>query len=167
MILADRILAGRILAGRILAGRILADRILADRILAGRILADMILADRILADRILADMNLAANNSLRKSLLSERRNGSDPSRLQSYLAKGLQSCPSGFVVRLVCMDPECGTRPAYYRSPLRIMGGDDVKPGTYPWMVSLHGGRNQVFFCGATIIHEQWVMTAGHCVGEG
>ncbi|XP_055875628.1 atrial natriuretic peptide-converting enzyme-like isoform X3 [Biomphalaria glabrata] len=117
--------------------------------------------------KVLTTYYTPANNSLRKSLLSERRNGSDPSRLQSYLAKGLQSCPSGFVVRLVCMDPECGTRPAYYRSPLRIMGGDDVKPGTYPWMVSLHGGRNQVFFCGATIIHEQWVMTAGHCVGEG
>lgn len=62
---------------------------------------------------------------------------------------------------------ECGIRPAYFKTATRVVGGDEVKPGTWPWMVSLHGGVAKKFFCGGTIIHPQWILTAGHCVGEG
>ena len=65
------------------------------------------------------------------------------------------------------VDPVCGTRPARYSSPLRVVGGSEVKPGTWPWMVSLHGGSDQKFFCGGTVINPSWVLTAGHCVGGG
>ncbi|KAH9494420.1 Transmembrane protease serine 2 [Bulinus truncatus] len=117
--------------------------------------------------KVLTTYYTHTNGSLNKSIISERKNGSDPGRLQSYLSKGHESCPSGFIVRLICMETECGIRPAYYKSPLRIVGGDDVNPGTYPWMASLHGGKSEAFFCGSTIIHEQWILTAAHCVGGG
>jgi chymotrypsin-like protease len=44
----------------------------------------------------------------------------------------------------------------------RIVGGQDVDVGEWPWQVRLSifpGSR-----CGGTIIAENWVLTAAHCV---
>ncbi|CAL1527987.1 unnamed protein product [Lymnaea stagnalis] len=117
--------------------------------------------------RVLATYYKDYSNKTKTAILTSLKDGSDPNRLQSFLKKGQPSCPSGYVVRIVCMDAVCGIRPAYYRSPLRVVGGDEVKPGALPWMASLHGGLGEAFFCGATVINEQWILTAGHCIGGG
>lgn len=59
----------------------------------------------------------------------------------------------------------CGTRPAHYPSQLRIVNGESVEPGTWPTQVSLHGGQNEAYYCGASLLGHNWVLTAGHCVG--
>ncbi|BFZ17280.1 hypothetical protein BsWGS_20319 [Bradybaena similaris] len=102
----------------------------------------------------------------KKSKISELRNGSEPDKLQSYLQKGFSKCSTGYVVKLICWQAVCGTRPAYFRSATRVVGGDEAKPGAWPWMAALHGGSSEAFYCGATIIDPQWILTAGHCVGE-
>ncbi len=48
----------------------------------------------------------------------------------------------------------------------RIVGGEDVDIEDYPWQVSLqlqpqYGGSH---FCGGTIVNEEWVITASHCL---
>lgn len=48
----------------------------------------------------------------------------------------------------------------------KIVGGEDVAIEDYPWQVSLqltpgYGGGH---FCGGTIIYDQWILTASHCL---
>lgn len=47
----------------------------------------------------------------------------------------------------------------------RITGGSESAPHKYPWMAALfmHQGSN-TYFCGGTILNEEWILTAGHCV---
>ena len=47
----------------------------------------------------------------------------------------------------------------------RIVGGEDADIADYPWQVALMIGNQQ--FCGGSIIHEQWILTAAHCVADG
>ncbi|VDM00589.1 unnamed protein product [Schistocephalus solidus] len=43
----------------------------------------------------------------------------------------------------------------------RIIGGQKVAAGQWPWLVSLWRGSK--FMCGASLLNHQWVLTAAHC----
>uniref|UniRef100_A0A8C5GTW9 Plasminogen n=1 Tax=Gouania willdenowi TaxID=441366 RepID=A0A8C5GTW9_GOUWI len=45
----------------------------------------------------------------------------------------------------------------------RIVGGCISKPHSWPWQISLRTSSG-IHFCGGTLIHPQWVVTAAHCL---
>jgi len=52
----------------------------------------------------------------------------------------------------------CGTAARH----ARIVNGNVTRPGTYPWTVGIQFGDK--LYCGGSIITEQFVITAAHCV---
>ncbi|XP_066521302.1 chymotrypsin-like protease CTRL-1 [Hoplias malabaricus] len=52
----------------------------------------------------------------------------------------------------------CGVAPLN----TRIVGGSGAPSGSWPWQVSMHYTGSHV--CGGTLIHQQWVLTAAHCI---
>ncbi|XP_011375910.1 coagulation factor IX isoform X2 [Pteropus vampyrus] len=47
----------------------------------------------------------------------------------------------------------------------RVVGGENAKPGQFPWQVLLNGKIDA--FCGGSIVNEKWVVTAAHCIEPG
>ena len=44
----------------------------------------------------------------------------------------------------------------------KIVGGTEAEPHQYPWIVALF--IDDAWFCGGSLISENWVLTAAHCV---
>ena len=58
-------------------------------------------------------------------------------------------------------DPNC--KCGIDNSHTRIVNGVETKESEYPWMVALRR-RNGDVFCGGSLISDEWVLTAAHCL---
>ncbi|KAI5750571.1 hypothetical protein M8J76_016770 [Diaphorina citri] len=81
-------------------------------------------------------------------------------------------CSQKQVVAVNCSSLECGIRPQanniwgsvnLTRSMRhsRIVGGGNARLGSWPWQAALY--KEGEFQCGATLISDQWLLSAGHC----
>ncbi|GFU81962.1 atrial natriuretic peptide-converting enzyme [Trichonephila clavipes] len=70
-------------------------------------------------------------------------------------------CDSREVMRVQCRDLECGMRPMSSGPRRRIVGGQSAGAGSWPWQVALY--KEGDFQCGAVLISDTWLISAGHC----
>ncbi|TRY83444.1 hypothetical protein DNTS_016198, partial [Danionella cerebrum] len=93
---------------------------------------------------------LYCKNISREQTLSEPQPGKN-------LKMWKETCVA--LLLLICVEL-CG-RPDPTLNP-RIIGGQNVTQGAWPWMASLHKRHHHI--CGGSLITKQWVLTAAHCV---
>ncbi|XP_017781082.1 PREDICTED: serine protease nudel-like isoform X2 [Nicrophorus vespilloides] len=70
-------------------------------------------------------------------------------------------CKSGEVVKVKCQSLQCGARPQAAKQAARIVGGGNAGLGAWPWQAALY--KEGEFKCGATLISDKWLLSAGHC----
>ncbi|XP_054437200.1 hyaluronan-binding protein 2 [Pteronotus mesoamericanus] len=70
--------------------------------------------------------------------------------------------PTEPLTRLPGFD-SCGKTDITERKIKRIYGGFKSTAGKHPWQVSLQSSLPLSHFCGGSLIHPCWVLTAAHC----
>ena len=60
---------------------------------------------------------------------------------------------------------ECGMRsPSLHLPNTYIVDGTLAKAGEWPWMARMSFGAYHI--CGASILNQEWLLTAAHCVNS-
>ena len=49
----------------------------------------------------------------------------------------------------------------------RIVGGKEAKAHSWPWMAAMLRKPLNSQFCAGSLINNQWIMSAGHCLYAG
>ncbi|XP_037792545.1 uncharacterized protein LOC119587908 [Penaeus monodon] len=80
---------------------------------------------------------------------------------QTSTQRETSTTATAFQPRFFC--ETCGSVPS--ASSARVVGGQDVTVGEYPWMALVYVSRSsgKVSICGASLIKSRWLLSAAHC----
>ncbi|XP_074066503.1 enteropeptidase [Macrotis lagotis] len=73
-----------------------------------------------------------------------------------------EKCFNDSVIHLFCNHKSCGKQLVVQETNHKIAGGNNAKEGAWPWMVSLYFNEHPL--CGASLISNEWLVSAAHCV---
>ncbi|NWV00866.1 ENTK Enteropeptidase, partial [Upupa epops] len=80
----------------------------------------------------------------------------------SLIVMKREHCLNDLVVHLQCNIKPCGKHLVVQNSGTKIAGGNDARREAWPWIISLH--FNYMHVCGASLVSDEWLVTAAHCV---
>ncbi|XP_049628491.1 chymotrypsin-C [Suncus etruscus] len=77
----------------------------------------------------------------------------------------------GFAVlaTLLAFASSCGVPSFLPNLATRVVGGDNARPHSWPWQISLQYLKDDTWrhTCGGTLIASNFVLTAAHCISKG
>ncbi|XP_037067942.1 LOW QUALITY PROTEIN: uncharacterized protein LOC119089378 [Pollicipes pollicipes] len=84
-----------------------------------------------------------------------------PESEKASLVFAEERCPRQTALHVTCDQLRCGLRPRIKQRQARIVGGGNTSPGAWPWQAAMY--RDGEYQCGATLISDRWLVSAGHC----
>ncbi|MEE6482424.1 hypothetical protein FKM82_013237, partial [Ascaphus truei] len=66
------------------------------------------------------------------------------------------------------LSPAYGCGVPSYHLYSRVVNGEDARPYSWPWQISLQYESSGAYYhtCGGSLIAENWVLTAAHCISS-
>uniref|UniRef100_A0ABM5FV81 Enteropeptidase n=1 Tax=Pogona vitticeps TaxID=103695 RepID=A0ABM5FV81_9SAUR len=80
----------------------------------------------------------------------------------SLILTPMAQCVDNLVMHLQCKNKACGERWITQKHTAKIVGGSDAQEGAWPWVVSLYFNSRPT--CGASLVNNEWLVSAAHCV---
>jgi len=72
-----------------------------------------------------------------------------------------QGEPGGVTTPSTPLQDNCGKRPIMHHFRTRIVNGEDVVKGSFPWQAGIRKWGQH--YCGGTILNNEWILSAAHC----